>query len=425
MGFQNNRAEEAIQSSSNKIEFFNYDGNIKKALFAGLMGVAAWAVKEYIPPLVNTFKESLHRVITIDADKSPELYEKLEIWLEKQHRIYCSNYVVKNIAEKNDVALTVGYAPALYKINDRVCIIERTKGDSKDSWRKDEKITIKILYTRDMDTVHNIMNEIYSTDLKNENTNRIKITCGWTDFYKNKRGLNTIAMKKEDKEFLINDIQKFIDSKEYYTKRGIVYKRNYMIHGEPGCGKSSLIWALASYFNMDLRIVDISDVNSSSDLQRILARSENTLVVFEDIDAMNANVKKRAELTPATPTPDGACECTAEEKADSNISMSSLLNVFDGINTPDGSICIFTTNHIHKLDKAFLRDGRMDVKLQMGKVGKLEVIENIANNVLSEEEVKLLEENLSDDINIIPSKCQSILMDNSITDAIKKLNKKG
>lgn len=40
--------------------------------------------------------------------------------------------------------------------------------------------------------------------------------------------------------------------------------------------------------------------------------------------------------------------------------MSDLLNITDGLLSSDGSICIFTTNHIEKLDSALLRAGRMN-----------------------------------------------------------------
>lgn len=41
-------------------------------------------------------------------------------------------------------------------------------------------------------------------------------------------------------------------------------------------------------------------------------------------------------------------------------SLSDLLNVTDGLLASDGSICLFTTNHVEKLDPALLRAGRMN-----------------------------------------------------------------
>ena len=37
-----------------------------------------------------------------------------------------------------------------------------------------------------------------------------------------------------------------------------------------------------------------------------------------------------------------------------------MLNITDGLLASDGTICLFTTNHIERLDPAFLRAGRMN-----------------------------------------------------------------
>jgi len=42
----------------------------------------------------------------------------------------------------------------------------------------------------------------------------------------------------------------------------------------------------------------------------------------------------------------------------------------DGLISSHGRIVIFTTNYIDKLDSAFLRPGRIDLKLKLGYVNK-------------------------------------------------------
>ena len=44
------------------------------------------------------------------------------------------------------------------------------------------------------------------------------------------------------------------------------------------------------------------------------------------------------------------------------ISLSSILNLLDGIITPSGAIVFLTTNNPDKLDSALLRDGRIDAR---------------------------------------------------------------
>jgi mitochondrial chaperone BCS1 len=48
------------------------------------------------------------------------------------------------------------------------------------------------------------------------------------------------------------------------------------------------------------------------------------------------------------------------------VSLSVLLNIIDGIGLQKGRILIMTTNHIIRLDKAFIRPGRIDKKIKLG-----------------------------------------------------------
>ena len=45
--------------------------------------------------------------------------------------------------------------------------------------------------------------------------------------------------------------------------------------------------------------------------------------------------------------------------------MSHILNLIDGPLEAPGRILIVTSNHPEKLDEALIRDGRMDIKLEM------------------------------------------------------------
>jgi hypothetical protein len=43
---------------------------------------------------------------------------------------------------------------------------------------------------------------------------------------------------------ILNDIEKFWDNTEKFDKYNITHKRGIILYGEPGCGKSSLIYLL-------------------------------------------------------------------------------------------------------------------------------------------------------------------------------------
>jgi chaperone BCS1 len=47
------------------------------------------------------------------------------------------------------------------------------------------------------------------------------------------------------------------------------------------------------------------------------------------------------------------------------VSLSSILNIIDSVGLQEGQILIITTNHITRLDKALIRLGRMDKKVEL------------------------------------------------------------
>jgi chaperone BCS1 len=52
----------------------------------------------------------------------------------------------------------------------------------------------------------------------------------------------------------------------------------------------------------------------------------------------------------------------------SNVTLSGLLNVIDGVFTCHGRILIMTTNHPEVLDSALIRPGRIDYQIKFKKL---------------------------------------------------------
>ena len=53
-----------------------------------------------------------------------------------------------------------------------------------------------------------------------------------------------------------------------------------------------------------------------------------------------------------------------------NNNLSFFLNIIDGLNECSGRIIIMTTNKIDYLDKAIIRPGRIDIKINFKKYEK-------------------------------------------------------
>ncbi|CAI9116798.1 OLC1v1018051C1 [Oldenlandia corymbosa var. corymbosa] len=164
---------------------------------------------------------------------------------------------------------------------------------------------------------------------------------------------DTMAMDPEMKGELIEDLDRFINRKDYYRRVGKAWKRGYLFYGPPGTGKSSLVAAMANYLKFDVYDLDLREVQCNSDLRRLLIGSANkSILVMEDIDC-NVGVQNR--------------ESGAEVAEDDKITLSGLLNFIDGLwsSCGDERIIVFTTNHKDRLDPALLRPGRMDVHIEM------------------------------------------------------------
>ena len=173
-----------------------------------------------------------------------------------------------------------------------------------------------------------------------------------------KRNIESVILPLEQKRNLITDIREFIsdNTAKWYSTHGIPYKKVILLHGDPGCGKTSFIGALASYFNMNIAFLqsnfkDMTD-NFLTDLSHRVP--SNTIMVMEDIDALFNNHRENGE---------GA----------SNLTFSGVINLLDGLSCPFGQIIIMTTNHYERLDHAMVRDSRIDKIMEIKKPGRKEL----------------------------------------------------
>lgn len=158
------------------------------------------------------------------------------------------------------------------------------------------------------------------------------------------RPIDSVVLADGLMEDLIDAIQKFLTSEQWYIERGIPYRLGVLLSGPPGSGKSSAVIALASHFSMDIAILNLNGGMDDDELRNLLADvPPNTVVLIEDIDCVYEQRK-------------------SSEDKDNKVTFSGLLNAIDGVAAGEGRILFLTTNHPDKLDPALVRPGRCDIR---------------------------------------------------------------
>ena len=176
---------------------------------------------------------------------------------------------------------------------------------------------------------------------------------------------NNLYLRQEQDKKLYELVNMFQNDKPLMKELGIPNKLGILLHGEPGCGKTTTIVTVASYFGRDIFYINLKLIKKNEDLKFVFdhingKHSGGGIIVLEDIDAMTNIVKKRGVSE----------EMNTTELLETNvtdITLEYMLNLLDGTLTFDDSIVIMTTNHLECLDPALYRPGRIDKLIEMKK----------------------------------------------------------
>ncbi len=180
----------------------------------------------------------------------------------------------------------------------------------------------------------------------------------WSQAYSiDGRDKESVILENNGIDKIISDLREFLSKHQWYRKRGIPWRRGWLLTGPPGNGKTSVIKAVATELKLNLGVINLSNPSLTDNylIQLFNDASENTIIALEDVDcAFNKRDTKDAT---------------------EHISISGLLNAIDGVSSADGRILFMTTNHKEKLDSALIRPGRADQHLELGYPGKTEARE--------------------------------------------------
>jgi len=254
----------------------------------------------------------------------------------------------------------------------------------------------------------------YKKSVKDDDDDEQTAIYSETPFKTNKSFDNLFFRQKQDYlKFIMPFIDTTEDIKRQYEKTGNAFKAIMMLHGPPGCGKSSLIKATIKKTGRHCVLVPWTKIKTCDDFvslfrpikinNRVYQQNE-LIIVFEDFDANdNDIIKARTGLKPKVEVKAGVKKdikdfTTAEllhlasfnlkdipsttftcKESDSDfassirngvkrydeLTLEYILNVLDGIVELHESIVFFTTNDIDIIDPALKRNGRVNYILNM------------------------------------------------------------
>jgi hypothetical protein len=154
---------------------------------------------------------------------------------------------------------------------------------------------------------------------------------------------NLLRLPDSASDSVIAQIEKFWTLKNTFSELGLVHKRGFLLHGPPGCGKTSCIAFLTSQMIDRGGVVLMGDTNPSLISHGMGAIREikpelPIMVLMEDIDTI------------------------IEHYGESNV-----LSLLDGENSVENAVFVATTNYLNLLKpRVRNRPSRFDIVIEIG-----------------------------------------------------------
>lgn len=266
--------------------------------------------------------------------------------------------------------LTAGYGKHFGFYKGRLVVVDRFVDESSTT-EKFKEHTVITFFTRSKKTVYGFAQELASAAKRDTHTfTEVPVNINSGEYW-NKMGklplrrMSSVFTAGNVGDKVVEAIRSFEQAKEEHHALGLPHHMGIMLHGDPGCGKSSLIHAIATETEREINYLNLGSVEADKELTRLLSGNRDwsrCILAIEDIDAAGVKVNRN----------EGSAK-TSRQKAKKDetnpVSLSALLNVLDGILCPDGLVVIATTNHLDDIDPALKRKGRFDFTFELGQLG--------------------------------------------------------
>ena len=327
-------------------------------------------------------KEWLHTyfIRQIDLHISEPDYNKVNLWLEKNKDFikFQRTYKVVTAAGKSEDddfdygddgnskkqknRLVAGFGTIIvWHPGHPVMFVRRTKEEAKQIYNQTESISIQFL-TLDPQRIIKFFNEVTSI-IENDGP----FVYESNDHYWGKRGIPKPVAEPvgEGARNMIASVDKFIASKDEYTRRALAFKRGFLMYGQPGSGKTSIISYIAQKHGLNIYILNSDSITRFSKIASGI--KPNSIVVIEDIDFTSVGGKRKLEDEIGDD----------DNPVNNKEALHGFLNALDGIIEINANIVVATTNNIKALDSALLRPGRIDELFEIGELTSEDQLEHV------------------------------------------------
>ena len=159
---------------------------------------------------------------------------------------------------------------------------------------------------------------------------------------------------------LVSEIKFWMNNRDWYETRGIIWKRGALLTGKQGTGKSRMVREACQELNIPIAQFNIADM-TSFDFESSFKTYSNLglngmgcIVLIEDIDVVfhgRTNILQGNLQTKL-------------------LSFDTLINTISGVKENSGVFIIVTTNHPEKLDPALVRPGRLDAHINVSSLSR-------------------------------------------------------
>lgn len=153
---------------------------------------------------------------------------------------------------------------------------------------------------------------------------------------------------------LLDDMQAFVKAEADYLKFGMPFKRNYLITGPAGAGKSSLVTLAASLLDFDVCFISVTPNMTERELcAAVTALTDNSMLVLEDVDILCSTAKGGSTSAPTA--------------------LAVLTNILDGTLHRHKLITVLTSTNPQELDPVLMRRGRIDFTSRLHELSETQV----------------------------------------------------